>query len=218
MTPLRQTSFRNRLAPVLFVTLLSALLIAVVSAAHLITRPVVERNRTRYLQRAVLEAAGWTVPASSSQMEALFESRARLVPEAPDAPFAVVQDPGGRDDRLVFLETGRGLWGPIQAAVAFSSLDGAMAGLAFVAHNETPGLGARIEEPAFRRQFIGKRPPLALSSSASTGSPNPSEMDGLTGATITSQGVRDLINRAAQRVRPDIKSATPTAPEMLLER
>ncbi len=209
-------NLRQRLAPVLFLALLTAAFLSLVTAAHLASRPIVEQSRLRYLQRAVLEAAGWSVPPRADELADLFASRARLLPEEPDGPFAVVQDPQGRDDRVVFLEEGRGLWGPIRAAVAFSSLEGSLAGIAWIAHNETPGLGARIEEPEFRRQFRGKRPPLKLAPLGRPDAGDRSTMQAITGATISSQAVLELINRAASRFKPSLEHVAPTEPDMIL--
>jgi Na+-translocating ferredoxin:NAD+ oxidoreductase RnfG subunit len=65
-----------------------------------------------------------------------------------------------------------------------------------VRHNETPGLGARIDEAWFLRQLAGRRPPLSLAPEG-TRSPEPGRIDAITGATITSAAVRDILNRTA---------------------
>ncbi|MBR4068220.1 MAG: FMN-binding protein [Clostridia bacterium] len=56
---------------------------------------------------------------------------------------------------------------------------------------ETEGLGSRAKEPAFTDQFQGKIPPLGLGQ----------EIDGISGATITSSAVVEGVNQASDWVR-----------------
>lgn len=53
-------------------------------------------------------------------------------------------------------QSGPGLWGTITIILA-ASADGVMRGIEIVAQNETPGLGGRIDEPGFKKQFVGKK-------------------------------------------------------------
>ncbi len=58
-------------------------------------------------------------------------------------------------------------------------------GIEIISHSETPGLGSKVEDPAFLDQFNG------LSGEISYG-----EIDGITGATYSSKAVTAGINRA----------------------
>ncbi len=60
--------------------------------------------------------------------------------------------------------------------------------------NETPGLGAKALEPEFAAQFIGKVPPLALT-----------DIDAITGATVTSEAVINAINAAYEKLAPAVE-------------
>ena len=62
--------------------------------------------------------------------------------------------------------------------------DGAITGVSVIDHGETPGLGAKSTEAAWRAQFAGQTSGLALTKKGGTVEP-------LTGATITSQAVVD---------------------------
>lgn len=75
-------------------------------------------------------------------------------------------------------------------------------GLGFYEHGETPGLGAQVDSPQWREQWQGKRvrdPQGQLRIGVARGAlvptdPNvPYQVDGLTGATFTSQGVDNLV-------------------------
>lgn len=66
-------------------------------------------------------------------------------------------------------------------------------GLFILDQKETPGLGNKIIEPAWRDQFIDKstRKPLTVVKGKSTGA---GQINAITGATISSRSVTNLIN------------------------
>ncbi len=55
---------------------------------------------------------------------------------------------------------------------------------------ETEGLGSKAKEDAFRGQFAGKQPPLSLGT----------DIDAISGATITSRAVVDGVNHASEKL------------------
>jgi Na+-transporting NADH:ubiquinone oxidoreductase subunit C len=184
----------KRLYPLAFMLALTLVFMSAVSGAYLATHGAVERNRTLFIKRAVLQAAGLTPPADNAAVEALYK---KSVFPAADGTFDVA-DPEGAV--RVLPGTGAGLWGRIDAMVGLRE-DGTLAGIAFTAQNETPGLGARIQEAWFRDQFKGKKAPLSLVPEK-TRSGDAHEIDGITGASITSRAVRDLVNRAGPAAAP----------------
>ena len=93
---------------------------------------------------------------------------------------------------------GNGLWGPIWGYIAladdsFSTVVGAV----FDHQGETPGLGAEIATDKFAKQFIGKRMelyPIKLTKNADKD--NPYQVDAISGGTMTSNGVSDMLEKA----------------------
>jgi electron transport complex protein RnfG len=71
---------------------------------------------------------------------------------------------------------------------------------------ETPGLGDKIEkDEAFVSQFDGAIAPLlGVKSGAGTG--DPSEIDMITGATISSRTIINIINETLERLGPLIEA------------
>ena len=67
-------------------------------------------------------------------------------------------------------------------------------GVAIVSQNETPGLGARIEEAWFTAQFQGKRAPFSMVEEGTADADN--EIDAITGATRTSEYFKTLVDQA----------------------
>lgn len=70
--------------------------------------------------------------------------------------------------------------------------DGVCTGLEFLSIKETPGMGLKADEPAFKEQFIGKQ--TASFTAVKSGALAENEIDAITGATITTNAVVTGIN------------------------
>lgn len=93
--------------------------------------------------------------------------------------------------------SGSGYNGPINAILALAADMTTIAGLAITEQSETPGLGARIEEPAWLSQFPGTKVADASGdirfAVARGASGNEYEVDGITGATRTSNAITRMV-------------------------
>ena len=81
-------------------------------------------------------------------------------------------------------------------------------GIEVLDHSETPGLGGRITEESFKKQFAGKKVKPNLSIVKERKAANPNEVDAITGATNTSKGIEAFINDAMKEfweLQKDIK-------------
>lgn len=97
---------------------------------------------------------------------------------------------------------GKGLWGPIWGYVALESDMNTIHGASFGHKSETPGLGAEIDTEEFQRQFVGKKifddPGKFVSVRLVKGGANPEDdhgVDAVSGGTITSNGVTEMLQR-----------------------
>lgn len=95
---------------------------------------------------------------------------------------------------------GAGLWGPLWGYVSVNSDGKTIYGAYFAHQGETPGLGAEIETPAFSDQFKDKRlfinnqfKPIAVVKSGQKPLNGEDYVDGISGGTITSKGVSDML-------------------------
>lgn len=93
---------------------------------------------------------------------------------------------------------GKGLWGPIWGYISLKSDAKEVYGATFDHASETPGLGAEISTDEFQKQFNNKR--ILDESGQFTGiqvtkkdAQGPRQVDGISGGTITSVGVEDMI-------------------------
>ncbi|MFW5753472.1 MAG: NADH:ubiquinone reductase (Na(+)-transporting) subunit C [Marinilabiliaceae bacterium] len=95
---------------------------------------------------------------------------------------------------------GKGLWGPIWGYVALNDDKQTIYGTTFDHDGETPGLGAEIANQPFQKQFRDKRifdesdELTSIQVIKGEASPDdPHRVDGISGGTITSQGVEDML-------------------------
>ena len=95
---------------------------------------------------------------------------------------------------------GAGLWGPIWGYVAVNDDGNTIYGANFSHEGETPGLGARITEKAFQDEFKDKHlfvdgafKSVAVLKKGQIATNGAEQIDALTGATITSRGVSDMM-------------------------
>lgn len=104
--------------------------------------------------------------------------------------------------KIILPIKGYGLWSTMHGFVALQADAKTVAGITFYEHGETPGLGGEIENAGWQQSWVGKEvvdsrglPVLKLVK----GQVNPSsenaihQVDGLAGATLTSNGVSNLI-------------------------
>lgn len=184
------TAARERVRTVGFMVAVTFVIAAVLTLIQLGTAERVARNERLFLQRAILEAGGVAVPADDLAALALYGERVREASNAVPVHYAV-HNAQGQVQAYVLLRQGMGLWGKLVAAMGVDPRRETMVGMVFTAQGETPGLGARIEEPAFRRQFAGRVPPFRRvpEDQADLGT---NEIHSITGATITTRAVQDM--------------------------
>ncbi len=176
-----------RIHPIVFMAAVTIVCVAILSALYLTTEERVKSNELFFLRRSVLDAAGISHDGGVASVEELYTSSV-----TEEEQRYIVSDESGEKIAVV-EQTGPGLWGPITIMVGFSSPQ-TLSGVSIVSQNETPGLGARIEEDWFTSQFSDKSGPFTLVEEGTSDAPD--EIDGITGATRTSRYFRDIINRA----------------------
>ena len=100
---------------------------------------------------------------------------------------------------------GKGLWGPVWGFIALNDDLNTIYGASFDHKSETPGLGAEINTPMFMDPFKSKQifnnNGEFVSISVVKGGAKPEDnsgVDAITGGTITSKGVEDMIKKCLE--------------------
>ena len=99
---------------------------------------------------------------------------------------------------VVLVTSSEGYGGDIQIAVGMDT-DYKITGLSFLTLNETAGLGMEADTDEFKQQFIGKS--VDEFTYTKTGSTQDSEIDALSGATITTSAVTNAVNAALRTIQ-----------------
>ena len=108
----------------------------------------------------------------------------------------------GELERVILPVKGYALWSTLYGFLALEGDGNTVAGLGFYEHAETPGLGGEIDNPRWKGLWPGKQMFDANGSLAVDlvkGSVDPAspkaihQVDGLSGATLTTNGVENLL-------------------------
>lgn len=125
-------------------------------------------------------------------------------------PLFVFEENGAR--KYIVPMAGNGLWGPIWGYVAFEGDMNTIYGSTFDHKTETPGLGAEINQPFFQDKFIGKTifdgaeyVSVEVVKGGADVAGNPHQVDGISGGTITSKGVGEMMERTLNVYVPYFK-------------
>lgn len=132
-------------------------------------------------------------PKLSKKMD---DDPASIIRQAKLAKVYVLEKDGATD-LIVLPVHGYGLWGTLYGFLVLKGDANEIVGLAFYEHKETPGLGAKVDTEAWKGQWPGK------SAYAESGEVlvevvkgkaiKDNQIDGLSGATLTTVGVNNLI-------------------------
>ena len=112
------------------------------------------------------------------------------------AKVYVKNDDAGKPEMIVLPIQGYGLWGTIYGFLTLEGDMNTIKGISFYEHKETPGLGARIEEPKWRAMWTGIHSYDEngdVATGVSTTGSKENWVDGISGATLTSRGVSNMI-------------------------
>jgi electron transport complex protein RnfG len=174
-----------------------------VVAVYKATLPTIEKYEAAKVEVSVRE-----VLKSPARWDTLYLkngalSKAHLSPnDAKDLSKAYVgYDAAGKEIGVAVTAQEPGFQEEVLLMIGFEPSNGKLIGFKVLEEKETPGLGDKIErDTSFSSQFAGRLPPLK-GVKARTGT-NLSEVQTITGATISSRAVIRIINHALEKWQP----------------
>ncbi len=113
-----------------------------------------------------------------------------------------IKNENGEIDKYVLPIYGKGLWSTLYGFIALQGDVRSVGGVTFYEHKETPGLGGEVDNPAWKAKWSNKQAfdeqgnvdfhvikgTVDLNSAQAA-----HQVDGLSGATITSRGVSNMV-------------------------
>lgn len=140
-------------------------------------------------------------PSGSDELPAT-QDIARIGRREHFATVYLVADAQGQIAKIILPVRGYGLWSTLYGFIALESDANTIAGMGFYEHAETPGLGGEVDNPRWKALWPGKQvyrdgdvAITLIKGVVNPDSPNaPWQVDGLAGATLTSNGVSNLLH------------------------
>lgn len=121
--------------------------------------------------------------------------------------YSVTKD--GKLDAYIVPVYGKGLWSDLFGYLSLEADGKTIRHLVFYKEAETPGLGKEITKPWFQDQFVKKtflnetkEITFTVGRPSRTPYPSPTEVGGISGATITGRGVQKMIIDMMSLYRP----------------
>jgi Na+-transporting NADH:ubiquinone oxidoreductase subunit C len=126
-----------------------------------------------------------------------------IVTRAKYAKVYLSKDESGKIKEIILPVKGKGLWSTMYGFMALEADTRTIKGFAYYSQGETPGLGGEVDNPNWKKQWIGKRLynddfskvmfEVAKGTVDHTHGLAQYKVDGLSGATITANGVTSSI-------------------------
>jgi Na+-transporting NADH:ubiquinone oxidoreductase subunit C len=167
---------------------------------------LVDLDSGKYVDASAEELAAFDQTKARQDVERskAVDSNAAGVARVPNQALIFLQKKDGQIDKLVLPIEGQGLWSTLYGYIALESDTNTIAGITFYKHGETPGLGGEVDNPSWQALWPGRKafeetggkwtPKIGVKKgSAGSVSADPYNVDGLSGATITSRGVGSLL-------------------------
>ncbi|OUR68492.1 Na(+)-translocating NADH-quinone reductase subunit C [Bermanella sp. 47_1433_sub80_T6] len=146
-------------------------------------------------QRRLAKDSGYSAKLSGKEDPASIKRLEKFA-----AVFLIEED--GALDKIILPVHGYGLWSTLYGFIALQGDAETIAGLGFYSHTETPGLGGEVDNPSWKALWVGKKIHDASGSIAidvikghviAGSKKEANQVDGLSGATLTSKGVSNLV-------------------------
>jgi len=156
--------------------------------------PIIEKNRAAALRQAIL-----AVLPGAERFETI------------DEKDKIYRGLNGNSETVGYAFAGEdgGYQGIIKMMIGISPDMQTLTGIIILENLETPGLGAKITSDEFRSQFknLSVQEPVEYILNKPPEKPN--QIQAITGATISSRAVVNILNKAVSRVESKIKQETP---------
>jgi Na+-transporting NADH:ubiquinone oxidoreductase subunit C len=194
---------------IIFATVLGVVCAGLLAAANQVLKPYYEANKEADKWQNVFNVLGVPYSKSDTSEQLLKLTRAKdpngVVGETKVAGMTIYLYDNPQAGKLYAVEfDGPGLWGPVKGLLCLKSDLKTVYNIAFYEHSETPGLGAEIEGSEFCGRFRDKtiagpgEPGIRVAKPKQA--KGDSEIDGISGATLTCDKVTAMINSISRKV------------------
>jgi len=187
----------------IFSFIITFILVFLLTLTYIGTKDRVSEYNKNYEISAILKAIG--VKFKDEEVQKQFKSIFNL--DLPTNKTMIGKING--EDILVSKFSGKALWGTVTGIIAMDKNLKTIKGIGIISHNETPGLGGRIEDSWFLKQFRGEtinKNMIKVVQGSGSGNYNFNDgiIDGIVGATRTSKSIEVMINQKIKSLREEV--------------
>lgn len=170
------------LIPAVSLLLICAVVTALLGLTNSVTAPQIEKLAIETQEAAKKEV----LPDAAS-----FSDEKQTEKDGEAYPYFEGLSDSGETVGYVFQTSAKGYGGDISVMVGVHT-DGTVAGVSILSISETAGLGMNAKNESFLQQFLGKSGTIGVQKNGSSDT----EIQALTGATITSKAMASAVNQA----------------------
>lgn len=178
MKPIKSTLF-NMIAVLMIIAICSA---AAIGYVYKITKAPIDEAKNNNVLSAIKDLVGVFDNNPFEEKTAISGSQVELYPAREDGAIKSV---------AIKAFNNEGFGGRIELIIGIL-MDGTITGYKIIEQSETPGLGTKVNEPKFSKQFVGKNAYTNNFDLKKDGG----EIDAVTGATISSKAVVNAVKSA----------------------
>lgn len=191
--------------PIVFMVVLTAVFVSVLALLNAKTLDRVKFNQKIELEKKILYV--FDIDYDGENPENINNTFKKYISEEENEDGEIIYK-AELDVKVLgyaFPVGGPGLWGSIDAYAGISEDFSTLLGIEFIEQSETPGLGGRIDEDAFKEQFRNLDLTKASSEPIVYRPAAGGNVDAIAGATLTSQAVADFLNKDLEKLRGGVK-------------
>ena len=189
----------------IYITVLVVLISLILGIATFWLKPFQKINQENEKKMQILKTVGYMF-ASKEETAKMFKQVATQIQLPTGSQFLYQVITPKQDTAFVIPLKGNGLWGAIWGYIAVADDGNHVIGAVFAHKGETPGLGAQIATDEFSAEFKGKQlfdengnfTSIKVVKGGVLNSKIPAEhgVDAITGGTITSRGVEEMLEQS----------------------
>ena len=182
---------------IVFVLVMGTAAGALLLGVNVYTSPMIATNEELKLKSSVLDVLD--IASDKAGALSMFDKNVAVLKKGGHAFYRA------SDGAVAFEFSGSGLWGPISGIVSLEKDLKTIRSIKITHQEETPGLGGRLAEAAYLKQFRTKEVVPRLVFVPEGNAVKVNEVDAITGATGSSRAFEKLINENLQKYLAAIK-------------
>ncbi len=206
---------KDNIKTILFAFVLGIICASMLVATSIITEPYKKSNEKAEEIKNILSVleVPYSPKISSQALVEIYERNIRASKLGEYFIYEYIPEAGKDPLAIAIRFSGPGLWGNIKGVISFKADLLTIKSISFYKQEETPGLGGEIGSKWFQDQFKGKKiisksgiPGFKIIKPGTVAERDINSIDGITGATMTSDRVQIILDNLAKDIYKEQKN------------